>query len=51
MKYRDVLMVFLSIFFICSLAYVLGVDLFFWFIPVILFVLIIYIYYKLWIEK
>jgi len=50
MKYRDIITLFVAIFFILSLAY-LGVDTSVWFIPVILFILLIVIVYKLWIEK
>jgi len=51
MKYKDVLMLFTFIAFILSLAYSLGVDMNIIFIPIILFVIILIIYYKLWIEK
>jgi hypothetical protein len=51
MKYRDVLILFFALLFILSLAYTIGVDKSIWFIPVILFISIILIFYKLWIEK
>ena len=51
MKYRDVLTFFLALIFILSLAYTLGVNLSLWFIPLNLFVLLVIIIYKLWIEK
>ena len=51
MKYRDVVMLFVSIAFLLSLAFTLGVNNSFWYITVILFFLTIFTYYKLWIEK
>ena len=48
MKYRDVITLFVSIFFILSLAYSLGVDNSVWFLPVILFVTLAIVVYKLW---
>jgi len=51
MKYRDIITLFVSLAFILSLAYTIGVDLSLWFIPIILFVLLVIIVYKLWIEK
>lgn len=51
MKYRDVLTVFLSLIFILSLAYVIGVENRYWFVSVILFVVLLFFVYKLWIEK
>jgi len=51
MKYKEVIILFLSLFFILSLAYSLGVNSSFWFIPAVLFLLLIYSYYKLYIEK
>ncbi len=51
MKYKDVLMFFVGIGFISSFGYAIGVDTFFWFIPVTLFVLMLYLYYALWIQK
>ena len=51
MKYRDLITVFLTLIFILSLAYALGVDKSLWFVPAILFVVLIFMVYKLWIEK
>jgi len=51
MKYRDLITIFLFLVFILSLAFALGVDTFYWFIPVILFVVLVFSYYKLYIEK
>jgi len=51
MKYKEVLILFLSLIFILSLAYTLGVNLSFWVIPAILFLFLMYTYYKLYIEK
>jgi len=51
MKYRDLIIIFMIILFFLSLGFSLGVNPFYWFIPVILFVMIIFFYYKLWIEK
>ena len=51
MKYRDLITVFLFLLFFLSLAYTLGVNNNLWFLPVILFVVSIFIFYKLWIEK
>ncbi len=51
MKYRDVITFFISIFFILSLVYVLGVDNSLWYIPIILFIILIIVVYKLWIEE
>jgi len=48
MKYRDLITIFVSIIFLLSIGYTLGVDNFFWFLPVILFVALVVIYYKLW---
>jgi len=48
MKYRDIITFFVSIFFILSLAYSLGVDNSVWFLPVILFVTLAVVIYKLW---
>lgn len=51
MKYRDVITFFVALGFILSLAYYFGVDSSIWYIPVILFVFLVIIVYKLWIEK
>jgi hypothetical protein len=51
MKYKDVIIVFLSLIFILSLAYSLGVNLSFWILPAVFFLSLIYSYYKLYIEK
>jgi len=50
MKYRDLITIFVSILFISSVGYAIGVaDLtIFWFIPGILFGFLVIIYYKLW---
>jgi hypothetical protein len=51
MKYRDVIMFFVSIAFLLSLGFTLGVNNSFWYITVILLILTIVTFYKLWIEK
>jgi len=51
MKYRDVVMFFISIAFLVSLAYTLGVNSSYWYITLILLILTIVLFYKLWIEK
>ena len=51
MKYRDLIMFFVSIAFLLSLAFTLGVNNSFWYITVILFIFTILTFYKLWIEK
>jgi len=51
MKYRDLVTIFLIIIFILILAYTIGVDKSLWFIPLILFFILLFIFYKLWIEK
>jgi len=48
MKYRDIITLFVSIFFILSIAYSIGVDNSVWFLPVILFVTMAVVIYKLW---
>jgi len=51
MKYRDLITIFMAIVFFLSFAYVIAVDSSFWFVSVIIFVLLVFFYYKLWIEK
>jgi len=51
MKYRDLILVFLSIIFFLSLGYSVGVDLNYWFLPVFVFIILVITIYKLWIEK
>jgi len=51
MKYRDLITIFMVIIFILSFAYVIAVDSSIWFISIILFFLLIFITFKLWIEK
>lgn len=51
MKYRDLITIFLFIIFILSLAFALGVNKALWFIPIVLFVVLVFSYYKLYIEK
>jgi hypothetical protein len=51
MKYRDIVTLFVAIFFFSSLAYTIGVSFNVWPITVILFVALVFIVYKLWIEK
>lgn len=51
MKYRDLIIIFLFIVFILSLAFALGVNTSIWYVPIILFAVLIYSYYKLYIEK
>ena len=48
MKYRDIITLFVSIFFILSFAYSIGVDNSVWFLPVILFATLATVVYKLW---
>ena len=48
MKYKDLITLFTFIGFILSIGYTLGVNNFFWFVPIILFVVLIFIYYYLW---
>ncbi|MEM0467207.1 MAG: hypothetical protein QXL17_07810 [Candidatus Thermoplasmatota archaeon] len=48
MKYRDLITVFTSIGFFLTLGYAAGVNHLFWFLPVILGVLLVLIYLKLW---
>ena len=51
MKYRDVITLFIGVIFILTLGYAISVNTSLWFIPTILFVLLIIIVYKLWIEE
>ena len=51
MKYRDLIIIFLFIVFILSLAFTLGVNNSVWYISVILFVVLVYTFYKLDLEK
>jgi hypothetical protein len=51
MKYKDVVTFLVSLIFVLSLAYSLGVNSSIWYVPAALFVLWIIIIYKLWIEK
>jgi integral membrane sensor domain MASE1 len=51
MKYRDLITFFIAIIFILSLAYVIAVNPSLWFVSVIVFIIFLYISYKLWIEK
>ncbi|EMR75680.1 hypothetical protein MBGDF03_00532 [Thermoplasmatales archaeon SCGC AB-540-F20] len=48
MKYRDLITLFVSIFFILSLIYSIGVDNSVWFLPVLLFATLVIVIYKLW---
>gem|GEM_PF-2017116 len=48
MKYRDLITIFVSILFLLSIGYTLGVNTSVWFLPVILFAVLVVIYYKLW---
>ncbi len=48
MKYRDLITLFVSIFFILSLAYGIGVDNSVWFLPVILLATLAIVIYELW---
>jgi len=48
MKYRDLITIFVSILFLLSIGYTLGVNTSVWFLLVILFVVLVVIYYKLW---
>ncbi len=50
MKYRDLITIFVSIIFMLSVGYALGVaeSIWFWSLPVVLLVSLIVIYYKLW---
>jgi hypothetical protein len=51
MKYRDIITIFLTIIFILMLAYTLGADRSLWYISLITFIVLVFIFYKLWIEK
>jgi len=51
MKYRDLILLFVSIVFILTLAYALGVNNNLWFIPAAIFILLILTVYGLWIKK
>jgi hypothetical protein len=51
MKYRDLVTLFVAIFFFLSLAYTVGVSFNVWPVAVILFISLVFIVYKLWIEK
>jgi len=50
MKYRDLITIFISIIFILSVGYALGVaeSIWFWSLPVIFLATFVVIYYKLW---
>lgn len=50
MKYRDLITIFVSILFISSVGYAIGVadSTLFWSIPAILLAALVVIYYKLW---
>ena len=50
MKYRDLITIFVSILFISSVGFAIGVakSTLFWSIPVILLAALVVIYYKLW---
>ena len=50
MKYRDVITFFISISFFLSLIFTLGVDSNFWYIPLLLFIILLIVLYKLWFE-
>ena len=51
MKYRDILTSFLFVLFLLTLGFALGVNPSIWYVPIIVFVILIYFVYKLWIEK
>jgi hypothetical protein len=51
MKYRDIITLFVAIFFFLSLTYTVGVSPSIWPVTVILFISLVFIVYKLWIEK
>lgn len=51
MKYRDLILLFVGIIFFLTLAYTLGVDQSLWYVPVLVFIALIVVVYKLWIEK
>ena len=51
MKYKDLIMIFMALLFFFSLGFTVGVNSFYWFIPVLILVFILVLYYKLWIEK
>jgi len=51
MKYRDFIILFLSILFILSLVYTIGVDIVIWPVPIVLFVILGFFVYKLYIER
>ena len=51
MKYRDLITVFLVIVIILLFAFVIGVEPSLWYIPALVFLVTLFIFYKLWIEK
>jgi hypothetical protein len=51
MKYRDLIVLVVGILLILSLAYTVGVETKFWYLPILLFAFLLIIYYKLWYEK
>ena len=51
MKYRDIILLFISIVFILSIGFVFGVNFSYWPLSLILFIVLIVVVYKLWIEE
>jgi len=53
MKYRDIITTLAIVAFLCSLGYaaMVATSLWFWGLPILLFIVLIFLIYKLWIEK
>jgi len=51
MKYGDLLLVFFGIILLMSIGYAAGVNLSTWYLPLILFISFIFLYYELKIKK
>ena len=49
MKYRDLITIFAGVLFFLSLAYTIGVDFSVWYLPIITFLFLGIVIYKLWI--
>jgi hypothetical protein len=51
MKYRDLIIIFLSIIFVLSLAFTISVNQNYWFLPLVLFIVIIVFFYEIWVKN
>ena len=49
MKYRDVITFFIALAVLLTFGYTIGVDNNIWYIPLLLFIILIFMIYKLWI--